>query len=201
MYVRFKKKELIDLLKAWLILSFAFGIILSASLMPGLGSVNGFFISLLISLVTLGLGFIVHELAHKLVAQKFYCSSEFKANNTMLILAVLMSFAEFIIAAPGAVWIKGSVNKKQSGIISFAGPFSNLLLAIAFIPGMLFTQGILLYYLFYQGLFINSWLGLFNMIPLDPFDGKKVFEWNKFAYFALTILLFTLVLYTTFLRL
>lgn len=193
MYVQFKKRELLELLKAWLILSFAFGILLTKYLAPVVGSIRAFALSLLISLVTLGLGFVVHELAHKLTAQRFYCSAEFKANNTMLILAVLMSFVGFIIAAPGAVWIKGAVNKKQNGIISFSGPFANFLLALLFIPGMLLTTKIL-FFLFYQGFLINSWLGLFNMIPLEPFDGKKIFEWNKLIYIILSVLLLIMVI-------
>ena len=194
MRITFKKSEIKDLIKAWLAISLAFGILSMSALANTYGAINGFLISLAISLTTAGLGFVIHELAHKIVAQKFYCSAEFKSNDTMLIMAILMSFIGFIIAAPGAVWIKGSVNKKQNGIISLSGPLSNFLLALLFLPGIFLTKNLAQFFLF-QGFFINSWLGLFNMIPFRPFDGSKIFKWNKPIYLALTALLLVMVFF------
>ncbi|MCC7574212.1 metalloprotease [Candidatus Woesearchaeota archaeon] len=191
MRLRFKKSELVDLIKAWFAISLAFGI-LSTSLLRPLGLFNGFLVAFSISLVTAGFGFVVHELSHKFVAQKFYCSAEFKSNDLMLVFAVLMSFAGFIFAAPGAVIINGSVNKKQNGLISVSGPFSNFVLALLFLPGFFLFSGLLRFF-FFQGFFINSWLGLFNMIPFIPFDGVHVFKWNKLVYFLLAGFLLVLV--------
>lgn len=191
---KFKKREIKELLKAWIAISFAFAILLSPMLESTYNNLNSFLIAFSIALATVGLGFIVHEVAHKIIAQRFYCQAEFKANNTLLILAIIMSFAGFIIAAPGAVWIKGSVNKKQNGIISAIGPFSNFILALLFLPGIFYTTKLLQFF-FFQGFFINSWLGLFNMIPFKPFDGEKIIKWNKLAYAGLTLLLLSLVLF------
>ncbi|MFW6283279.1 MAG: peptidase M50, partial [Minisyncoccales bacterium] len=44
---------------------------------------------------------------------------------------------------------------------------------------------VLFSFFFYQGFFINSWLGLFNLIPVRPFDGFNVFKWNKVVFFSL----------------
>lgn len=193
MQIKFEKREIKELLKAWIAISLAFGILLSPSLMTNFERINGFLIAFGISLFTVGLGFVIHELAHKIVAQKYYCIAEFKANNSMLILAIAMSFLGFILAAPGAVEVKGGVNKKQIGKISFAGPFSNFLLAITFVTGIFFTTGLLQYF-FFQGFFINSWLGFFNMIPFLPFDGIKIYKWNKIAYISLTGALLIMVI-------
>jgi len=187
-----KKRELFDLFKSWLAISIAFGI-LSMYVFSSLGALNGFFVAFFVSLITAGLGFVVHELAHKFVAQKFYCNAEFKSNDFMLLFAILMSFGGFIFAAPGAVEINGAINRKQSGLISFAGPFSNFLLALLFLPGFFLVSGFFFKFFFFQGFFINSWLGLFNMIPFGPFDGKKIFGWNKFAYLFLVICLLIMV--------
>lgn len=194
MRMEFKKRELIDLFKSWIALSLAFGILLTPSLTPNYETINAFVISFGISLIIIALSFIVHELAHKLIAQKFYCQAEYKSNDSMLAIAILMSFLGFIFAAPGAVWIKGSINKKQNGIISFAGPFSNFLLALAFLPGLFFASGLVQFFLFI-GFFINSWLGLFNMIPFRPFDGIKIYKWNKIIYIGLTALLLIAVIF------
>jgi Zn-dependent protease len=32
------------------------------------------------------------------------------------------------------------------------------------------------------GFEINGWLGLFNLIPLGPFDGAKVMQWNTTVF-------------------
>lgn len=177
--------ELKELLKAWIAISVAFTILLRG--MDELGIVATFFLSLL----TVGLGFLLHELAHKIVAQHYGCQAEFRANNSMLALAVGLSFVGFVFAAPGAVMIKGFLTKKQNGIISIAGPMTNLFLAFFFLPlgfmeGLLGAMGV-------YGFTINSWLGLFNMIPVYPLDGAKVWKWNKALYVAVAGILLLMV--------
>lgn len=177
--------EIIDILKAWLALSLAFAFIYSgASILNGevqrAFSLN-FATIFLISLFTAGLGFLLHELAHKFVAQHYGCAAEFRAWDQLLYLAVgLAVFIGFIFAAPGAVMISGMITKKENGLISAAGPATNYLLAMAFLG--------LLYLLpqwasiFATGFGINLWLGLFNLIPFGPLDGRKVLYWNKIAW-------------------
>jgi Zn-dependent protease len=36
--------------------------------------------------------------------------------------------------------------------------------------------------LFYTGVALNAWLGLFNMIPAGPFDGAKVLAWSPVVF-------------------
>jgi Zn-dependent protease len=31
-------------------------------------------------------------------------------------------------------------------------------------------------------MYVNTFLGLFNLIPFAMFDGKKILAWNKVAY-------------------
>ena len=38
------------------------------------------------------------------------------------------------------------------------------------------------------GFRINTWLGLFNLLPFAMFDGKKIFVWNKVVYGVLVII-------------
>jgi Zn-dependent protease len=165
--------EFRELIKALLATALAFGILISHT-------EKSFALSFSIALLTVGLGFALHELAHKYVAIKYRRSAEFKANNSMLVIAIIMSFFGFIIAAPGAVWIRGLVTRRQSGVIAAAGPLTNVVLAIIFIP-LIFIVPKIAYY----GFMINALLALFNMIPVPGFDGQKVFYWSKPAYFTL----------------
>ncbi|MBS3172639.1 hypothetical protein J4438_03625 [Candidatus Woesearchaeota archaeon] len=174
--MKFSETEIEHLLKAWVAISLAFAILLSKGDVVS----SNFTLMLLVSGLTVGVGFIAHELGHKVVAQRYHCFAEFRASNFMLVIAVLMSFLGFIFAAPGAVIINGYVTKERNGRISLAGPLVNLVLALIFMGLYLF--GIFVFAAKY-GLIINSWLAVFNMIPILNFDGRKIIVWSKLAYY------------------
>tara|TARA_Y100000310_G_scaffold251715_1_gene258296 strand:- start:14852 stop:15454 length:603 start_codon:yes stop_codon:yes gene_type:complete len=171
------EKEVVDIIKAWVAISLAFGILLRNSFAGNL------YYAFIVSSITVGIGFLLHELAHKIVAQRFGCFAEFRSFDNMLIIAIVMSFFGFLFAAPGAVMISGKVTRKTNGIISVAGPIVNILLAILFLIGSFSVSGILTI-IFSFGFTINSLLALFNMIPILNFDGAKVLKWNKLVYFT-----------------
>ena len=183
--IKTSRTEIVDILKAWLALSLAFTFIYAGASVLG-GEIErvfsvDFIRIFVISMFTAGFGFLLHELAHKFVAQHYGCAAEFRAWDQLLYLAVgLAVFIGFIFAAPGAVMISGMITRKENGIISAAGPATNYILAMLFLG--------LLYILpqwanvFATGFSINIWLGLFNLIPFGPLDGRKVFDWNKVVW-------------------
>ncbi len=185
--MHYSSTEIRDLVKAWFAISLAFAIAFM-----GLSFDYRFLIALVVSGFTVGVGFLLHELAHKYYAQKYHCWAEFRANNFMLLLALIFSFFGFVFAAPGGVFIKGNVNDKRNGIISLAGPMTNIILGFIFMAVMFVTIDPIRKIFFY-GMYINYWLALFNMIPFFPFDGAKVFKWNKAIYWPVLILAFILV--------
>ncbi|MBI2208602.1 site-2 protease family protein [Candidatus Woesearchaeota archaeon] len=170
------EKEIKDLLKAWLAISFAFAMVLRFSMPLSLYKV------FIVSAVTVGTGFLLHELGHKFVAQRYGCFAEFRSFDQMLLLAIIMSFFGFVFAAPGAVMIAGRIDIRKNGIISAAGPIVNLVLALFFLSILFMFPAGLLKILAFYGFFINSWLALFNMIPVWNFDGAKVLRWDKKVY-------------------
>jgi Zn-dependent protease len=170
------EREIRDLIKAWAAISLAF-----AMIMRGFADLS-FYQAFIVAAITVGTGFLLHELGHKIVAQRYGCFAEFRSFDQMLLLAILMSFFGFVLAAPGAVMIHGPVGVRRNGKISAAGPIVNLVLALVFLWLLLMQSSGILGVIAFYGYFINSWLALFNMIPIWNLDGAKVLKWNKKVY-------------------
>jgi len=186
--MKFSRREITDLLKAWIVVSIIFSIAFGAK------SLNIESFRLFgISAITVGIGFLLHELAHKFVAQKFRCWAEFRSFDQMLGIALLLSFFGFIFIAPGAVMIKGKVDKRKNGLISIAGPVTNIILGIFFITLSFLFSNKLLKNITDYGAEINLFLAIFNMIPFLMLDGAKVWKWNKFVYLTTVIVIIFLL--------
>ncbi|NTV30702.1 site-2 protease family protein [candidate division WWE3 bacterium] len=181
--MRFSEIEISELAKAWVAISFAFAI-------AGRGGFDSDFgYIFLTTALTVGVAFILHELAHKFVAQRFGCWAEFRSYDTGLILAIVMSiFTGFVFAAPGAVMISGLVTADENGKIAAAGPITNLILAGIFWILILFAPSTLNWMVFsflYSGFTVNAWLALFNLIPIPPLDGSKILPWSRPVWITL----------------
>ncbi|PIN73111.1 metalloprotease [Candidatus Woesearchaeota archaeon CG10_big_fil_rev_8_21_14_0_10_45_16] len=191
--IKTSRTELVDIAKALLVLSLAFTFVFSnTTLLNGTLfsriTMPSFWLMFLISLFTAGIGFLLHELSHKFVAQKYGCVAEFRAFDQMLFLALgLAVFIGFIFAAPGAVMISGMITRKENGVISAAGPMMNYVLGMVFLGLLLSvpTSSSFLTQVFAIGFQINLWLGLFNMIPFGNLDGYKIFQWNRYVWLAM----------------
>jgi Zn-dependent protease len=195
MFERITRREEADLFIAWLAISLAFAIIMVA---PNgiLGPVRSItplaaLISFGIALLTVGIGFILHEMAHKFTAIRYGYWAEFRKDNSMLLAAVaLASLVGFVFAAPGATVIYANsadgrgLSKEQNGKISAAGPVVNLLLCIPFAAllviagGLASLNGNILAQMGLAGIQINAMIASFNMLPISILDGNKVFSWN-----------------------
>ena len=120
---------------------------------------------------------VLHELAHKFVAIGFGLAASFNLFPFGLFLGIFLRFinSPFLIVAPGYVLISQGATQLQNVLISFAGPFINLFLWL----GSLFvlrtrklkrSTAIALHF----SVIINMWLFIFNMLPIPPLDGSKV---------------------------
>ncbi|MDD9952734.1 MAG: metalloprotease [Candidatus Woesearchaeota archaeon] len=183
--IRFSALEKKDLFKAWILTSIAFTVFFLQGQLSKV-STTGFLVIFVLAGATAGVGFIVHELCHKFAAHHFHVHGEFRANTMMLYMSIVFALMGFIIAAPGAVYMTGHITKRQNGIISAAGPASNIVLAALFLP--LFLMEGLPKTIGYFGLLINAILAGFNMIPFGNFDGSKVLPWSKPVYFTMVFL-------------
>lgn len=120
--ITFSREEIRDITIAVIALT----VLYSLSVTRPFGwSVDSLLLFLPISFIAVGLGFILHELGHKVVAQRFGFFSEFRKWNYGLILGLLTVPLGFMIFAPGAVYF-GSygrmVTDEENGKISIAGP-------------------------------------------------------------------------------
>ncbi|MBI5036654.1 hypothetical protein HZC09_04910 [Candidatus Micrarchaeota archaeon] len=129
--------------------------------------------------LTVGVGFVLHELAHKYVALSFGAHAYYRAFLWGLFLALVLAFAtngSLVFAAPGAVLIHGRITREQYGKISLAGPLANLILAFGFLV-LASTTG--MHELGTTGAYVNAFLGIFNMLPFGPLDGAHVMAWDR----------------------
>jgi len=185
---------------AWLALGVAFTIAITSR---GFGSTS--FSDLTsafgISLATVGSGFVLHELSHKFVAQRYGFWAEFRVWPMGLVLALVTSFIGFIFAAPGATYISGmNISQSQNGKISLVGPLTNIAVAVAFLPLVIFSPGLPAFWvdLGSEGFSINIFLALFNLLPVPPLDGSKVFSWSKLNWAAVFVPLALIFVYLFF---
>lgn len=180
--VRFSSREMRDLIIAWFALGIAFALFFGG----GAAAIYrpDFVLLFVVSFLTAGVGFLLHELAHKIVAVHYGQIAEFRADYGMLVLAIMTALAGFIFAAPGAVHHRGSISRRQHGLIALAGPLSNLGLAIIFLPFLILPIDFLSMLGVY-GVGINLLLAAFNMIPFGPLDGKTVIGWSKLVFLVI----------------
>lgn len=149
-----------------------------------------FIITFIVILIAVGTGFVLHELAHRTVARHFGAISEFRAWYNGLALALVLKIVigtTFI--APGAVYIwKDYLTSRENGLISIAGPLTNVALAIVFylLPIPIISD---------IGYSINIFLAGFNMLPIPPFDGSKILSWNPMIYLLTTLPLAYLIFF------
>ncbi|MCK4830618.1 hypothetical protein KA005_83670 [bacterium] len=183
----FSPMEIKHLAIAYIALVIAFSIALSTNLggiLFGDFTVEAFMFVLPISLIAVGLGFVLHEMAHKFTAQHYGCWSEFRYYERGLMFALMFAaIIGIVFAAPGATMISGRISRRQNGIISLAGPATNMAIAGILVPisFVVSYNNLLLFYIIFSG-WIIAFLGLFNLLPIYPLDGSKIWRWNKGIY-------------------
>jgi len=196
------RRELVALTTAWIVLGISF----STRYMFGGWFANPIALLevFLLTMLVIGTGFLGHELAHKFTAQRYGAWAEFRLWTIGAIMALVFAAippGTFVFAAPGAVYIASrstyigdAMDRKTNGIISLTGPLVNV--AAAGIFGLAYVglsaAGIRAFVIngfnfLPWAIFINLWLGAFNMIPFFILDGQKVLTWNRAIWALITV--------------
>ncbi len=155
-----------------------------------------------LSFLAVATAYILHELAHRFTARKLNCLAVYKLWLPGVIFGLLMMLVGIKFILVGAVVIStyrfgrwGMKSKHPSmreiGLISVSGPVANLALAALFkaISEFALSSPTLGYLAL-----INAWFAFFNLVPVKPLDGSKVFFWNPVIW--LFLILFSLLLLT-----
>jgi len=194
-----EKDEIIHILICAIAISFAFAFIFA-----GTGGVERhpwqFMLLVFIAMVTIGSGFILHEMGHKISAIMFGAKARYRMSVQGLLVMMGFSLMGFLFAAPGAVVIESPIDRRQFGIVSMAGPLVNIALVAVFLALSVIVP--LRHYLPFEAIrSLNVWmfgaqlnliLALFNMIPVFPLDGSKVLYWSKAVWLGVTLVLLAL---------
>ena len=182
------------------------------------------------SLVILIFSAILHEIAHGLVAERLGDPTARLAGRLtlnpkshidlyMTILLPLMTF----FSSGGNVILGGAKpvpvdpfnlrdGRKDLAIVSLAGPLTNITIAIIaslaihiFFPNnpIFFAQNSIFGFLLLNIVFLNLLLGIFNLLPIPPLDGSKIFalllpEGTAQAFMSLQSIGFLILIFLLF---
>jgi Zn-dependent protease len=177
---RFSPTEIEHLLiSALLVMGVGISIMFS-SLGGALFSLQGLLI--VAALIFIGI-FLLHEIAHKLVAQHYGLWAEFRLTPFGALITMISIISPFKIISPGAVMIAGYGEKETVGKTAVAGPLVNIALSVVslmlafIIPSSSIYQMVALF----SALF-NAFVAVFNLLPVAILDGLKVFHWSKLVW-------------------
>ncbi|HTT14971.1 MAG TPA: site-2 protease family protein [Thermoplasmata archaeon] len=182
------RAELSQIVIAFVVLTFdmfllliGFGLIYGDSLRTVVGSASIGIV--LLALAAAFTGFLAHELAHKVVAQRLGFWAEFRLSPVGLVLSVFIAAAAgILLAAPGATLVGGmDYSERQGwGRTALAGPATNAGFSVLFYGAALatFSAGSFLSASLLFLAYINAWFGAFNLVPVGPLDGAKVLRWG-----------------------
>jgi Zn-dependent protease len=125
--------------------------------------------------------FLVHELAHKFLAQYYGSWAEFRAYMWGLVITAIsaLPMMPFKFIAPGAVMI-GLSDRSKFGRVALIGPLTNLAMGFSFLLLSVFFNSYSPY--FAAGASFNGWIALFNLMPVGVLDGQKILDWNKVVW-------------------
>ena len=137
------------------------------------------------------IGVIPHELAHRWCARKMGSYSRYVLSPIGLVLTLITAipWIPFKIIMPGFTLVVPSryepnYLKRLNGLSGYIGPLTNIVIAsvslatyallvevIAGLPWIVST-------FLKLNSYINSWIAIFNLLPIPPLDGSKIWSWN-----------------------
>ena len=150
--------------------------VLYGSIIPG----PNLTISVVAFTIILTMSFFIHEMAHKITAQRRGLWSEFRLTLWGSVVTLIFAFLPIKFISPGAVMIAGAADSKEIGEISIAGPIVNIVLSMLFLGTAFVSRSYSSIFIFSS--FFNAYIAGFNLLPVGIFDGHKIFNWSKMIW-------------------
>jgi Zn-dependent protease len=190
----FSRGEVASILVAWIVLSAAISLRFATS---ALGGNADSILAMIAVFVATATAFIFHEMGHKFVAIRYGYVAHFRIWIWGIVLTLFIAAATqgaILFGAPGAVYITpiaagafgagyyaSNYRQRDPGrdnlLISAAGPGLNLAFAAVFYLMLNFSPyASFLWFVAQYGFVLNVSLGAFNMIPIPPIDGSRIFR-------------------------
>jgi Zn-dependent protease len=193
------REEIKDIVIADAVLILAFSMTMAGGILsPTSRTLASFMAFLPIAALGVTLSFVLHELMHKFVAQRYGAVAAFRSSSTGLMITLATGAMGFLLGIPGATVIyTNRFTKRENGVVSLAGPLTNIaVFAVFYIAAILINpaQGSYISSAIYFVIFISVLLAFFNMLPIYPLDGSKVLAWNKYVYAAVLLPILGLLL-------
>ena len=140
-------------------------------------------------------GFILHEMAHEYAARSQGCLAGFVLTRTgaaiTAFFGIIRSLAPgfpFFFIAPGYVSILctgfNTLGRRRDTIAA-AGPMANIVLA--FLAALAAQAPGAPYGLLAGFKSINAWMAIFNLLPLEPLDGARIFREQPMTWLILIL--------------
>ncbi|MFP3201461.1 MAG: peptidase M50 [Sulfolobus sp.] len=159
----------------------------------------------LIPIATATIAIVPHEIAHRQSARNYGCASRFVLSFKGFLLTLLINLISsitgigFVVFASGYTAIMcrfGLLSQDLEGKTALAGPVTNLAIALISIIVVNSVPLPPLAQIFLLELFsFNSWVAFFNLIPVPPLDGFKVFRWNRMVWLVAVAFAFFLTFF------
>jgi len=182
--------ELKEIVLAEVALVVAFSLAFSGGIGGAIHDQSLFLSYIPIAFVAVTLNFVLHEMMHKFTAQRYGAIAGFKTSPMGLAITVASGMLGTLFGLPGATYIYvHSFTRKENGIVSLAGPMTNIVVFLVFFLLLVTLNPPSSSYLYLAISFtisISLVLAAFNMLPITPLDGSKVLAWNMPLYVVVT---------------
>ena len=148
-------------------------------------------ITIIIFVCVAGIGTILHDLAHKVMARQCGCTTEYQfwglGAVTMFLTAWIFG-AIFAKPSRTVIQSKTAQTAEESARIMIAGPLVSL--AVAILSLILIPFGGIFLLAGSMGFSLNMLACVYALLPVIPMDGKKIYDWNKRIWAAIFLPIF-----------
>lgn len=180
----------------------------------------GSIITILLRVVAVLIAISVHEMSHGFAAYKLGDNTaKYDGRLSLNPLRHIDPFGALCLLFFGFGWAKPVMvnpnyfknHKRDMALTALAGPVSNFIVALLGMVGLLYLCPLFsnqyVYQFFFMLILLNISLGVFNLIPIPPLDGSKIFlsllprriyyeimRYEQFGFIVLIIALYLNVL-------